>query len=100
MTETKENALSDRNITILYGSQTGNAIDVSERISVELKRRLFNTSMMSMDDYSIESLPKEKIIVFVASTTGQGDTPDNMKVCTFIYHQIQLTKKLTKLKSQ
>lgn len=27
-----------------------------------------------------KSLPKENIVIFVVSTTGQGDTPDCMKV--------------------
>lgn len=30
------------------------------------------------------TLPDEKIIVFVVSTTGQGDPPDSLKVCCFL----------------
>lgn len=32
-----------------------------------------------MDDYSIGQLLHEKFVVFVCSTTGQGEEPDNMK---------------------
>lgn len=32
-----------------------------------------------MDQYPIEDLPNEKFIIFMVSTTGQGDPPDNMK---------------------
>jgi len=32
-----------------------------------------------MDTYSIVNLIFEKRIIFVCSTTGQGDQPDNMK---------------------
>lgn len=32
-----------------------------------------------MDDYDKSNLPEERLVVFVASTTGQGDVPDNMK---------------------
>lgn len=32
-----------------------------------------------MDDYNLEDLKNEKIIIFVVSTAGQGDTPINMK---------------------
>lgn len=78
------NVENTRDIVILYGSQTGNAIDVSERIGEELQRKWFRiTKFMSMDDYAqsqISNLIQEKIVIFVASTTGQGDTPDNMKV--------------------
>ena len=32
-----------------------------------------------MDDYDVRKLIDEKVCVFVCSTTGQGDEPDNMK---------------------
>lgn len=32
-----------------------------------------------MDDYPISNLIFEKKVIFVCSTTGQGDQPDNMK---------------------
>jgi sulfite reductase alpha subunit-like flavoprotein len=33
-----------------------------------------------MDSYEIEKLPFENMTIFVASTTGDGESPDNMKV--------------------
>lgn len=33
-----------------------------------------------MDDYSIDKLIFEKRIIFICSTTGQGDQPNNMKI--------------------
>ena len=33
-----------------------------------------------MDEYAIDKLPSEKMAVFVAATTGDGEAPDNMKV--------------------
>ncbi|XP_063992176.1 NADPH-dependent diflavin oxidoreductase 1 isoform X2 [Diachasmimorpha longicaudata] len=35
-------------------------------------------SVIAMDDYNLEHLCSERLILFVASTTGQGDTPSNM----------------------
>jgi equilibrative nucleoside transporter 1/2/3 len=32
-----------------------------------------------MDDYPVSQLIYEAIVVFVCSTTGQGEEPDNMK---------------------
>lgn len=32
-----------------------------------------------MDDYPVTELIFEKKVIFVCSTTGQGDQPDNMK---------------------
>jgi len=34
---------------------------------------------MEMDDFAINQLPEQRLVVFVASTTGQGEEPDNMK---------------------
>jgi len=68
-----------RRVVILYGSQTGTAQAVSERIYRESKRLHFETKLSSMDDFQpISQLLEERCIVFVAATTGQGDEPDNM----------------------
>ncbi|KAK9764254.1 NAPDH-dependent diflavin reductase, variant 2 [Basidiobolus ranarum] len=68
-----------RRLLILYGSQTGCAQDVAERIWREGIRRHFASEVLSMDDYDINELVHEKLVIFVCSTTGQGEEPDNMK---------------------
>jgi sulfite reductase alpha subunit-like flavoprotein len=45
--------MSNRPLTILYGSQTGCAEEVAERIAREAKRRLFTTTLSSMDSYDV-----------------------------------------------
>ncbi|KAF5296664.1 hypothetical protein FQR65_LT10204 [Abscondita terminalis] len=70
----------NQNITILYGSQTGNAQEVAERIWRESKRYYFLGSVKCMDDYDIHNIVNETCVIFVCSTTGQGDEPDNMKI--------------------
>eukprot|EP00111_Clytia_hemisphaerica_P002252 TCONS_00006308-protein len=72
-------ATFQKKISILYGSQTGTAEDVAERIGRESRRRHLETTVSSLDDYTIANLIQENVVVFVASTTGQGDPPDNMK---------------------
>lgn len=69
-----------RRLLILYGSQTGTAQDVSERIWREAKRYHLTGPVQAMDDYSISQLIQEQYVVFVCSTTGQGEEPDNMKI--------------------
>ena len=64
---------------ILYGTQTGNAKYVAEEIGREWTRRWINAKVQSMDDYDITQLPTERIVIFVISTTGQGDPPATMK---------------------
>eukprot|EP00741_Cyanophora_paradoxa_P001295 tig00000475_g1252.t1 len=65
---------------VLFGSQSGTAEDVAERIAREAERLRFRASVSAMDDWDLERLPEERVVIFVAATTGQGDTPDNMKV--------------------
>lgn len=68
-----------RKLTILYGSQTGTAQDLAEYIWRESKRYHFKGTVISMDKYDIQNLINEEFVVFVCSTTGQGEEPDNMK---------------------
>ncbi|KAK0572444.1 hypothetical protein LWI29_031550 [Acer saccharum] len=77
---------------ILYASQTGNALDAAERIGREAERRGCPVVVRSMDDYDAKSLPWEDIVIFVVSTTGQGDAPDSMKV----FWRFLLQKNLSK----
>ncbi|KAK7095448.1 NADPH-dependent diflavin oxidoreductase 1-like [Littorina saxatilis] len=68
-----------RRLLILYGSQTGTAQDTAERLAREARRRLFSVKVASLNDYPVGELIKEKMVVFVCATTGQGDPPDNMQ---------------------
>ncbi|KAJ8937008.1 hypothetical protein NQ314_012090 [Rhamnusium bicolor] len=71
---------ANEKLTILYGSQTGNAQDLAERIWRESKRFYFRSTVKSLDEYNVLELINEKCVLFVCSTTGQGEEPDNMKV--------------------
>jgi len=90
--------MSERDMLILYGSQTGTAADNAERIWREAKCRHFQTSICAMDSYSIADLVKQKYVVIVCSTTGQGDPPDNMmKFWRFIFRRHLPTNSLSQL---
>lgn len=66
-------------ITILYGSQTGNAEDMSKRIGHKAKSLGFLVLVEAMDDFPLKALPEQEFVVFVCSTTGHGQEPENMK---------------------
>ncbi len=73
---------------VLYGSETGTAMEVAERIGREARRRYLKAHIMEMDEFDLTtfdtlSYNTSTLFVFVCSTTGQGEEPDNMKV-TFI----------------
>lgn len=64
---------------ILYGTQTGHAKYVAEEVGRECSRRYIKARVSAMDDYDITQLPTERIVVFVISTTGQGEPTATMK---------------------
>lgn len=67
-------------LLVLYASQTGNAMDAAERVGREAERGgCPSVSVFSMDDFDPILLPDEHTVVFIVSTTGQGDAPDSMK---------------------
>uniref|UniRef100_A0A1B6DR54 NADPH-dependent diflavin oxidoreductase 1 n=3 Tax=Clastoptera arizonana TaxID=38151 RepID=A0A1B6DR54_9HEMI len=71
--------MENQRLVVLFGSETGNAQEVAERIWREAKRFHFKGPICSMDEYPISQLIYESLVIFVCSTTGQGDQPVNMK---------------------
>ncbi|XP_043243953.1 NADPH-dependent diflavin oxidoreductase 1-like [Amphibalanus amphitrite] len=67
-------------LTVLYGSQTGTAEDLAQRIGREARRRLFECEVCALDELRPAALLDERLALFVVATTGQGDVPDNMAV--------------------
>ncbi|ODQ64734.1 NADPH reductase [Nadsonia fulvescens var. elongata DSM 6958] len=69
-----------RPLLILYGTETGNAYDYALLLAATCSRLHFKVRILSMDDYFLTSLNKlttEKCIIFITSTLGQGDLPNN-----------------------
>ncbi|XP_054515236.1 NADPH-dependent diflavin oxidoreductase 1 isoform X9 [Pan troglodytes] len=66
-------------LLVLFGSQTGTAQDVSERLGREARRRRLGCRVQALDSYPVVNLINEPLVIFVCATTGQGDPPDNMK---------------------
>ncbi|XP_017861314.1 PREDICTED: NADPH-dependent diflavin oxidoreductase 1 [Drosophila arizonae] len=66
-------------LLVLYGSQTGTAQDVAEQIWRESRQWGFQGPVLSLEDYDIQQLVEERLVVFVVATTGDGMEPDNMK---------------------
>ena len=67
-------------LLILYGSQTGCAQEVAERIAREARFEHFaRVRCTPMDSFDRRLLPSQPLVLFVCSTTGQGEAPDNMR---------------------
>ena len=63
---------------VLYGSQTGTAEDVAYKLHSTLKLLGYKMSIdiYSVEDIDINILPSYDFIIFIISTTGDGDMPD------------------------
>ncbi|KAL6521519.1 multidrug-resistance type transporter [Orobanche gracilis] len=87
----------DEQLLILYASQTGNAMDAAERIGREAKRHgCLSVSVLSIDELRPHDLPNKEAVIFVVSTTGQGENPDSMKEFWRFLLQKNLTREWLK----
>ncbi|KAL2158683.1 hypothetical protein VTH06DRAFT_4165 [Thermothelomyces fergusii] len=66
-------------LTILFGSDNGNAQSLAKRLGTRGRARGLKTTVMAMEDYPVEDLPTEENIVVITSTAGQGEFPQNGK---------------------
>ncbi|EER38492.1 sulfite reductase beta subunit [Histoplasma capsulatum H143] len=64
-------------LTILFASDNGNAENLAKRLANRGKARGLKTMVLAMDDYPIEDLATEENVVFITSTAGQGEFPQN-----------------------
>ncbi|EHY56896.1 NADPH-dependent diflavin oxidoreductase 1 [Exophiala dermatitidis] len=68
-----------RSVLLLYGTETGTSQDFAEEISRCLERLHFDTDVAGLDDVNYALLKNYTFTVFVLSTTGQGDFPENAR---------------------
>lgn len=70
-------------IVIFWGSQSGTAERMANRLSKEIRQR-FGKKALAADasDYesaSIANIPQSKLAIFIVSTFGEGDPSDNLQ---------------------
>ena len=64
-------------VTILWGSQTGNAEGVAKKLMKSLKVGNYEPEVFDMASYDKARLPREKNLLVITSTYGDGEPPDN-----------------------
>ena len=80
-------------LTILYGSQTGNAKNVAGQLKTQAESRGLTVKLVNMADYKPNNLKKEKFISVVVSTYGEGEPPEDAENL----HEFLYSKKAPKL---
>ncbi|MDT8861225.1 assimilatory sulfite reductase (NADPH) flavoprotein subunit [Alkalihalobacillus sp. MEB130] len=66
-----------KEVTILFGSQTGNAQGLAKSTGKTLSDRGFDVTVSSMNDFKPNNLKKLHNLLIIVSTHGEGEPPDN-----------------------
>ena len=73
----KTQVLTGKPVTVLYGSQSGNA----EMIAIDAQKQALENGLLprvvSMSDISVEEVSKAERLMVIVSTFGEGDMPDS-----------------------
>lgn len=89
----KQQNEAGRNVTILYGSETGNARGLAEELKQKLQERHLPVEISAMDDYKTNKFKKVEDVLIITATHGEGDPPDN----AIEFHEFLHSRKAPKL---
>ncbi|MFT6895762.1 MAG: sulfite reductase (NADPH) flavoprotein alpha-component [Paraglaciecola sp.] len=84
---------ASKTLTILYGSQTGNARTVAKEYKQKVEAAGIKTKLVNMADFKSKQLKNETHLVIIISTHGEGDAPDD----AVELHEFLVSKKVPKL---
>jgi len=82
-----------KKLTIIYASQTGNAKGLAGNLQEKAAAQGISAEVVAAGDYKGKNLAKETHVVFVASTNGEGEAPDD----AIDLHDFLQSKKAPKL---
>ena len=80
-------------LTILFGSQTGNAKGIAQSLQAKVEAAGYSSKLISMADYKPRQIKNETHLAIVASTHGEGEPPDD----AIELHEFLGTKKAPKV---
>ena len=70
-------ATATQRLTIVYGSQTGNARRAAEALAQQAEAAGLSVRLLRADVYPQRELATERLLYIVISTQGEGDPPDD-----------------------
>jgi sulfite reductase alpha subunit-like flavoprotein len=68
-----------KEITIIYATETGNAKKIASNFSNKLKKLQIKVKLKAVQQYDPINLTQEKYFIFITSTHGDGEFPENAK---------------------
>lgn len=70
-------AAVSKDVTILFGSQTGNSENLAKQLARKLEDQQYQVTLSSMRDFKPNNLKKVQNLLVIVSTHGEGEPPDN-----------------------
>jgi len=64
-----------KKISLVYGTETGNAKKLAAQLAAAAKKRGVNAKLTGLDQYRLTDLSKEEYLFVVISTQGEGEPP-------------------------
>lgn len=84
-----------KEVTVLFGSQTGNCQRLAGSLSRKLEEQGFQVTLTSMNSFKPNGLKKVENLLLLVSTHGEGDPPDNARS----FHEFLYSKRAPQLGS-
>ncbi|MBI88035.1 MAG: hypothetical protein CMB67_03280 [Euryarchaeota archaeon] len=75
--ERKGIEMAERKLTIIFGTETGNAEELAEDTAILAKKYDLTPNVVDMEDISADQISEFERLVVVCSTWGEGDQPVN-----------------------
>ncbi len=95
VTETVVQTTTVANLTILFGTETGNAEEITNKLAEKAKFKNIAVNVVSMYDYDPKKLKDEENVAIIVSTHGEGEPPDMAEE----FHKFVTGKRLPKLEN-
>lgn len=83
-----------REVTILFGSETGNGQTLAEELTKKIEGQGFKVTCSALDDFKVKKLKNVQDLLIVTATHGEGDPPDN----AVSFYEYLFSRKAPKLK--
>lgn len=86
---------NDRHISVVYGSETGNAQSLAEIFADRLVEHNYTVKLTAMDEIKQKEFKKVEDLFVITATHGEGDPPDN----ALTFHEFIHSRKAPKLEN-
>lgn len=93
--ESESQTNNDRHITVVYGSETGNAQSLAEIFADRLVEHNYTVKLTAMDEIKQKEFKKMEDLFVITATHGEGDPPDN----ALTFHEFIHSRKAPKLEN-